>query len=89
MRLIDADMLCKYCNNNINHSITPNEIMRMPFIDAEPVKHGCWISKGICIECSNCKETLIRDNIEEAAVYENGLPEYCPRCGARMDGGAK
>lgn len=83
MRLIDADMICKYCDNNINHSITPNEIMRMPFIDAEPVKHGKWSKQ--CLQqdvfgdyrvgfiCSACK---------------NFVPikgKYCAECGAKMD----
>lgn len=31
-RLIDADALCKLCNNSIDHSVTPNDIMRMPII---------------------------------------------------------
>lgn len=52
----------------------------------QPVKHGRWISKGFWIECSNCKKTLVRDNIETTAVFENGLPTYCPHCGAKMDG---
>lgn len=60
-------------------------IKDMPTVDVKPVKHGLWILKDIWIECSNCKKTLIKDKIEEAAVYENGLPEYCPRCGAKMD----
>lgn len=60
-------------------------IKDMPTVDVEPVKHGRWILKDIWIECSNCKKTLIRDHIERAAVYGNGLPEYCPHCGAKMD----
>ena len=67
--------------------MTTEIINDAPTIEAVPVKHGRWISKGIWIECSNCKKALIRDNIEGAAIYENGLPEYCPRCGAKMDGG--
>lgn len=76
MRLVDADMLCKYCDNNINHSITPNEIMRMPYIDAEPVKHGRWSEddEGF-YHCSACKELSDWDH------------RYCPNCGAKMDGG--
>ena len=30
--LVDADALCKLCNNSIDHSVTPNDIMRMPII---------------------------------------------------------
>ena len=31
-RLIDADALCEYCDNVIDHSATPNDIMRFPTI---------------------------------------------------------
>lgn len=31
-RLIDADALCKYCDNQIDHSVTLNDIMRMPTV---------------------------------------------------------
>lgn len=87
MRLIDADMLCKYCDNNINHSITPNEIMRMPYINAEPVKHGKWETHdvvktlasgktldGFC-QCSECGDIF---------DYCFSNYKYCPNCGAIM-----
>jgi DNA-directed RNA polymerase subunit RPC12/RpoP len=77
MKLIDVDMLCKYCDNNINHSITPNEIMRMPFVDAEPVKHGRWIGRrNGMYYCSNCGRE------ERQIVYQKN---YCSNCGAKMD----
>ena len=31
-RLIDADALCEFCNNVIDHSATTNDIMRFPTI---------------------------------------------------------
>ena len=31
-RLIDADNLCKLCENLVGHSVTPNEIMRVSTI---------------------------------------------------------
>ena len=31
-RLIDADALCEYCYNQIDRSVTPNDIMRMPTV---------------------------------------------------------
>ena len=31
-RLIDADALCEFCNNVIDHSATPNDIMRFPAV---------------------------------------------------------
>ena len=55
--------------------------------DVEPVRHGYWkvVSDGygdkayIC-ECSECKDTVW--------VYKNADRKwnYCPNCGAKMDG---
>lgn len=80
MKLIDVDMLCKYCDNNINHSITPNEFMRMPFVDAELVKHGHWIKKGNWIICSNCNHKIKDKHYNKRRSYI-----ACPYCCAKMD----
>lgn len=66
-------------------------IMNVPIIEAEPIKHGRWITvsdgygngvatASIC-ECSLCKDTIW--------VYKNDKRKwrFCPNCGARMDGG--
>lgn len=48
--------------------------------DVQPVKHARWIGEGVLkIYCSNCSKT------------PDGWPtpmqtDYCPNCGARMDG---
>jgi len=55
-------------------------IFDMPTID--PVKHGRWITTeyndgSVLCECSYCGHARSRD----------GLPiNYCPNCGARMEG---
>jgi hypothetical protein len=55
-------------------------IKRIPSADVQPVKHGRWINEGFLnIYCSNCSKT------------PDGWPtpmqtDYCPNCGARMDG---
>ena len=79
-----------------------SEIECAPTVDAEPVRHGKWIDGGSFkykhggrnseakelfgtewrtmrrIKCSLCnKITLVDDTIPY---------EYCPHCGARMDG---
>ena len=47
-----------------------------------PVRHGRWIEKekytfGIMYDCSLC----------ENRILDNGHPwNYCPNCGAKMDG---
>lgn len=67
-------------------------ISEIPAADVAPVVHGRWISwekAGNYVpspdrhECSVCHDA--------AQVLVNGLEllsDYCPNCGAKMDGGA-
>ena len=54
-----------------------------PSADVAPVRHGQWIEKekysfGVMYDCSIC------DN----RILDNGHSwNYCPNCGAKMDGG--
>ena len=60
------------------------EIERVPAVDAEPVQHGKWINAGHDAftqyrRCSSCARLLAN-----APAYD-----YCPNCGAKMDGDVK
>lgn len=50
--------------------------------DVVPEKHGHWrqVDESKC-ECSNCGIIVL------IAVYPHGDKNYCPNCGAKMDGG--
>ena len=52
-------------------------IMSIPSADVAPVRHGRWIecNYGLTFECSECKYPT-----------EYSLTNYCPNCGAKMDG---
>lgn len=88
MRLIDADALEQAAiERHKSGLLTKSEAetvadmaLNAPTID--PVKHGRWISvdddEPWLKECSEC-ETLV-DNPETGW-------DYCPSCGAKMDGG--
>ena len=67
-----------------------NVLDRQQTIEAEPVRHGRWIpieydsyADGAPVwdkyECSECGH--------EHKGEEDTLTEFCPHCGARMDGG--
>ena len=67
-----------------------NLIINLPVADVTPVRHGRWI----CIrkgyeeyECSVCHgmDSNCSDYYADHVVTEQ---EYCPFCGAIMDGGA-
>lgn len=79
MRLIDAEPLikfCTYCADDDIVKINRNTMAKMladaPEIDAVPVVHGKWIDDN----CSVCGQY----------VYHGDARNYCPNCGARMEG---
>lgn len=59
-----------------------NLIMRQKTVDAAPVVHGRWIDHKDEHQCSECKEITIVDFY----VWKNMQFDYCPYCGAKMDG---
>lgn len=67
-----------------------------PTIDAEPVRHGRWVDRygdkydNHLYECSECKgKALYRFEVDELGkeIAVQDLSDYCPHCGAKMDGG--
>lgn len=58
-------------------------IKNRPAADVAPVVHGHWIQvDSTKCRCSRC------DIIALIALYPHGDKNYCPNCGAKMDGGA-
>ena len=57
-----------------------------PTIDVAPVKHGRWVSVPYKLArvCSVCN----RDEPYKFADIDADVYDYCPSCGAKMDGGA-
>lgn len=54
-------------------------VKEQPTVDAVPVVHGRWIAQDsgrTRFMCSECK-----------SKNHHGHENYCPNCGARMDGG--
>jgi rRNA maturation endonuclease Nob1 len=94
MRLIDPDSLKAEIesldaeSNNHIYKIAMEAMLRFfielineqPIIKVEPVRHGRWKDNGEDkFICSACKGYVYR---------WFGKSDFCPRCGARMDGGA-
>lgn len=64
---------------------TIEDVEEMPTADVEPVRHGRWIEHPddifpleSTIECSVCGE---QENVD---IHNDN---FCPNCGAKMDGG--
>ena len=67
---------------------------QFPAADVAPVVHGRWISLAECenegVYCSICKKKVWKsDYAWYSKKRRNKLrSNYCPNCGAKMDGGA-
>ena len=61
------------------------DIEAAPTVDAVEVVHGRWIDKGeyaVCTECGGRSGTQY-DGVETIPL----MTQFCPNCGAKMDGG--
>ena len=100
MRLIDADKMAvdeseaymsaqvqitddlKWLVNFAAHSKIQRLIADTPTVDAVPVVHGRWRESGPLLECQSCGEVYSRLGGNAGKLWN-----YCPNCGAKMDGG--
>lgn len=59
---------------------------QFPAADVAPVRHGRWVSipHKLARVCSVCN----RDEPYKFADIDADVYNYCPNCGAKMDGGA-
>lgn len=57
-------------------------INSVPNADVAPVRHGRWIDGNPY--CPICKKDKFRGL--DADVWSDWKPDYCPNCGAKMDG---
>lgn len=69
-------------------ALTEYDLNSIPAADVVPVRHGHWIEwaeffgretdkKNLGVFCSRCR------------LYADNGFDYCPNCGAKMDGGEK
>lgn len=56
----------------------------LPAADVAPVRHGRWIDGDPY--CPICRKDKFRGL--DADIWADWKPDYCPNCGAKMDGGA-
>jgi hypothetical protein len=82
-----ADWLCK--------NGEPVEIVQIQIIesasDVVEVVHGRWLydcgsGKHFCSACDEYALSFKKDTLYGGDLYEVCLTDYCPNCGAKMDG---
>lgn len=59
-----------------------NELEDFPTADIVPVQHGRWIDDRDYLKCPECSVMVKRD----FTFFDIGDWNYCPNCGAKMDG---
>ena len=102
-RLIDANAIkyrktnvcCGHGDYRPMLFVTDDDIAKTPTVDAVEVVHAHWkfdpngcdwgIGAYRCSYCGN-KNSALPIN-EDAYVYSYACSNYCPHCGAKMDGG--
>lgn len=64
---------------NFHSYLIVDMLKEAPAIETEPVRHGKWLYVGCgkpdAWDCSECSVIVAKQHF------------YCPRCGAKMDGG--
>jgi len=100
MRPIDADDFLKQSSELYEHAGWDERevhfslaglrcnLEMMPTVEAEP-EHGHWIISGEWCTCSECKQSLHYERSKGKSNLINALSmavNFCPNCGAKMDG---
>lgn len=57
----------------------------LPAADVAPVRHGEWANEETAVTCTACGRSYDTDFEIKRNVIMNF--KYCPKCGAKMDGG--
>ena len=98
-RLIDANAFWNRLNNTVYDLFDPESdfgyspgiikivLDQTKTVDAVEVVHGYWYEHhGITI-CSHCQAMFDTDLTMLQVPSTWNMPNYCPNCGAKMDGG--
>lgn len=73
-----------YCGDTVAWNIG-GEIKALPAADVAPVVHGWWLEDHDYLKCPECGVMVKWD----FTFFDIGNWNYCPNCGAKMDGGAE
>ena len=76
---------CEYCHEDIDGYVTPKQRtghwIPVGMVEAVGGESAQWGSAIVYHKCSECDEQALRDDFEHEV-----LSEWCPHCGAKMEG---
>ena len=84
---------CYDSDGHLLYAVGTGDILRIPAADVRPVVHARWVDTqpelqnwqsrkdGMAFYCSACKH--------RAGKHKHTTYQYCPWCGAMMDGGGQ
>ena len=75
---IADELVCDTCKRALKYI----DELEDNLADVAPVKHGRWINENFYTHCSDCGKMAIYDKYGQEVESD-----YCPHCGAKMDGG--
>ena len=91
---IDKQAFLDYMKRTDRYFNVKFDIENFPNADVAPVRHGRWIPLTECanegVYCSICKKKVWKSDYAQCSKKSRNKLEsnYCPNCGAKMDGGA-
>lgn len=83
-KYIDADKILQKLPDDLPYKASVKRVLiQAPMEDVVEVKHGEWIATGV--------ETLFLREFKcsRCSAKQLGSDNYCPNCGAKMDGERK
>lgn len=82
----EADVIEMYPDGSVDFGFGASNIRDLinaiPAADVAPVVHGKWLRADDFLICSQCEAEMNQKNSLGVDNFKN----YCPNCGARMDG---
>ena len=84
---IEREALMKYADTQPGGLISNKSIQFFQAADVAPIRHGRWEKQSGLYSCSECETTCPYE--VQADVIEYWASNYCPNCGAKMDGERK
>ena len=91
---IDKQAFLDYMKRTDRYFNVKFDIENFPNADVAPIRHGRWIPLTECanegVYCSICKKKVWKSDYAQCSKKSRNKLEsnYCPNCGAKMDGGA-